>query len=50
MFFRPINEGMTRWIIWPSVSRVSMALPLRPCKSKRVPLVTAMRSRSLKAW
>ncbi len=27
MFFRPIRSGMTRWIIWPSVSSVFNSSP-----------------------
>ena len=30
MFFMPIRSGMTRWIIWPSVSSVFSSSPVRP--------------------
>ena len=35
MFFRPIRSGMTRWIIWPSVSRVFERLRRGPCSRAR---------------
>ena len=32
MFFMPIRSGITRWIIWPSVSSVLQLLAVRPEK------------------
>ncbi len=50
MFFMPMRSGMTRWIIWPSVSRVLSSSPVRPCSNERPPAESSIRSRSLKAW
>ena len=45
----PMRPGMTRCIIWPSVSRVFSGPP-RPWRSARPPLDISTRLRSWNAW